>query len=113
MSEIRLSFGEYLPGDQQCGVCLAFFKAAVVTALADRVRELEQDGKEQVVWLTPPKDAKLPPLQEPVTMGSSLMCPVLGTTLLCESHAPAVAPQTSRLALGQGPLPPGLTMGRG
>lgn len=113
MSEVRFSFSDHFDGTDNCGVCVAFFKAAAITALADRIRGIEQDGKDETVWLTPPKGAKLPAMQRPVTMGSSLMAPVLGTTLLCESHAPAVSQQTSRLALGQGPLPPGLTMGRG
>lgn len=118
MSEIRFRFSEGLNFSDSgaavnCGVCLAFFKAAVIAALGNRIGQVEQDGKEGVVWLVPPPGVKLPPIQGAVTMGTSHMAPQLGTTLLCESHAPAIAPQTSRLALGQGPLPPGLTMGRG
>jgi hypothetical protein len=116
MSEIRFSF-KFEDDIQHCGVCVAFYKAAVITAYGDKIREIEQDGKDGTVWLPEPGRVKLPPVQRPCTVGTSLIAPVLGTTLLCESHAPAISPQVSRLALGQGPLPPGLLppglMGRG
>lgn len=113
MSEIRFTLPEPPADSEWCGVCAAYYKAAVIDALGDKVRDVEGDGKTGVVWLTAPDGAKLPPLQLPVMTGNSLMAPVLGTTRACWTHAPAITAQQSRLALGQGPLPPGLTMGRG